>query len=47
VESATNLTSPVWRTNGIPPSGITNNQNMILIPETNDVRFFRLRTPNF
>lgn len=47
VESTTNLTLPVWRTNGISPPGIANNWNTLSIPETNAIRFFRLRTPNF
>ncbi|HUZ06879.1 MAG TPA: S8 family serine peptidase [Candidatus Paceibacterota bacterium] len=46
LESATNLASPaVWTTNNIPPPVVTNNQNYILLDETNVNRFFRLRRP--
>lgn len=47
VESATNLSSPVWRTNGVPAAVFTNGQNAVSIPMTNAVHFFRLRTPNY
>lgn len=47
VAATTNLTSPVWRTNNFPTPAFTNGQNVISIPATNAVEFFRLQTPNF
>jgi hypothetical protein len=47
VETATNLASPSWNTNNIPPPVVTNDQNYILLDVTNANQFFRLRTPNF
>jgi hypothetical protein len=48
VESTTNLISPAWSTNNIPPPVVTNNQNYILlnaIPQGGTNQFFRLRRP--
>lgn len=47
VEAATNLISPVWSTNTVPPSVITNNMNSLILDATNGAQFFRLRAPNF
>ena len=46
LESTTNLASPAaWTTNDIPPPVFANNQNVILLNETNAGQFFRLRRP--
>ena len=45
VETATNLISPAWSANNIPPPVVTNNQNVILLNATNTNQFFRLRRP--
>ena len=47
VEAATNLDSPVWSTNNLPSSAITNSRNNLTVSATNAVKFFRLRRPNF
>lgn len=46
VEGTTNLSSPNWSTNGLPPASITNNRNSLLLSPTNAYQFFRLREPN-
>ena len=47
VETATNLAVPVWTTNSLPPSVLTNSQNSLIFEATNGSQFFRLRQPNF
>jgi hypothetical protein len=47
VAATTNLSAPNWSTNNLPPPVFTNSQNVISIPATNAVQFFRLQTPNF
>jgi hypothetical protein len=42
LESATNLTAPTWSTVNIAPT-LTNDQSQVIIPVTNQFRFFRLR----
>jgi len=47
VEAATNLTAPVWSTNNLPITTLTNSTNTLQLPLTNALQFFRLRQPNF
>ena len=47
VETATNLSSPIWTANNLGPPVITNSSNSLLLNMTNGQRFFRLRQPNF
>ena len=47
VEAATSLVAPVWSTNNLPPSVITNSRNSLMLNATNAEQFFRLRRPNF
>lgn len=47
VEAQTNLTANAWSTNGLPPGFITNGLNSVPLNATNDVQFFRLRSPDF
>jgi hypothetical protein len=47
VEAATNLVSPAWVTNNLPPSTITNSRHTLILNATNAAQFFRLRQPNF
>jgi hypothetical protein len=48
VASAPALTPPItWSTNGIPSPVLTNSQNVVSLPENNNIQFFRLQTPNF
>ena len=46
VEGAGNLTSP-WSTSGMPSATFANGTNVLLLPMTNGVEFFRLVEPNF
>lgn len=46
--SASSLTQPIaWSTSGIPSPVVTNSQNVITIPLSNAIQFFRLQTPDF
>jgi Subtilase family len=45
VESTTNLSSPGWSTNNLPPPVVTNDQDVISTDSTNAAQFFRLRRP--
>lgn len=48
LESTTSLASPSgWSTNNLPPPAVTNQQNYLLLNNTNGNQFFRLRRPNF
>jgi hypothetical protein len=47
VQTATNLISPDWNTNGLPMPVITNTLNRLLLNATNAQQFFRLRQPDF
>jgi len=46
VEATTNLISPNWTTNNLPPATITNSRNSLLLSPTNAYQFFRLREPD-
>ncbi|HEU6447880.1 MAG TPA: S8 family serine peptidase [Verrucomicrobiae bacterium] len=47
LESATDLVSQNWKTNGLPLPVMTNGQNVVSVSATNADLFFRLRMPNF
>jgi hypothetical protein len=47
LEAATNLASPVWSTNNVPASAVTNSVNRVILSAANAQQFFRLRQPNF
>jgi len=46
VEAAATLTAPLWGTNHLPASVVTNSRNSLWLKATNAVQFFRLRQPN-
>ena len=47
VETTTNLAAPAWSTNNLPAAALTNRLNLLQLPMTNALQFFRLRLPNF
>ena len=48
VAAAPTLTLPViWSTNSIPAAVLTNGQNVVTLPQNNNLQFFQLQTPNF
>jgi hypothetical protein len=47
VEARTNLLTDAWSTNNLPASVLTGSTNILQLPLTNALQFFRLRSPNF
>jgi hypothetical protein len=46
VEATTNLSAPTWSTNNFSAT-LTGSTNILMLPMTNALQFFRLRQPNF
>ena len=47
VVARTNLLTDAWSTNNLPASTLTGSTNILQLPMTNALQFFRLRSPNF
>lgn len=47
VQSATSLTAPSWTANNLPQPSFSTGTNILSVPMTNAVEFFRLREPNY
>ena len=46
-EARTNLLAGAWSTNNLPTNAVTGSTNILQLPMTNALQFFRLRSPSF